>query len=99
MAGNGTPLTNGHLNGNGNGHVAAGGCNSALKAMLVEEFEVAAPNVAYTAEHITAKYAYNTTEVFKASGADGAPVWKAKPVSTTYEFRTERKVPKLGCVR
>ncbi len=50
------------------------------------------PNVEYTEQHITAKYEYTTTQL--AQGAGGK--WEVRPSAQTYEFRTERTVPKLG---
>lgn len=60
--------------------------------MLVEKFVVDSPNVTYTDDCIHSKYEYNTTELDRA--ADGK--WKVKPVTTTYEFKTDTRVPKLG---
>lgn len=60
--------------------------------MLIENFKVDSPSVQYTEEHIISSYQYSTTEL--KQGADGK--WQVAPVSQTYEFRTERKVPKLG---
>lgn len=60
--------------------------------MLVDKFTVASPNVTYTDEAITSNYTYDTTKLERdASGA-----WTVRPVSTQYEFRVNRKVPKLG---
>ncbi|KAK3593949.1 hypothetical protein CHS0354_040683 [Potamilus streckersoni] len=53
--------------------------------------EVQSPNVSYTDQYIEAKYEYNTTDVQKENGK-----LIAKPKTTQYTFRTERKVPKLG---
>jgi len=59
--------------------------------MLVDSFQVNSPNVVYTDEAITSKYEYNTTKLERAG--NGMTV---TPVQTQYEFRVERKVPKLG---
>ncbi len=60
--------------------------------MLINEFTVQSDKVEYTDEHIVAKYEYDTTEL--TQGPDGK--WLVKPVTQTYEFRTQRQVPKLG---
>ena len=59
--------------------------------MLVNEFEVESDNVSYSDDFITAKYTYETTELAK----DGNN-WKVKPKQIGYEFKTDRRVPKLG---
>lgn len=60
--------------------------------MLLKEFTVDSPNVDYSEEFITSRYPYQTTEL--KQGADGK--WAVKPTTQTFEFRTGRKVPKLG---
>ena len=60
--------------------------------VLLDSFKVDAPNVKYGEEAITATYDYNHTEV--APSADGQ--WVVKPQTTTYEFKTDTRVPKLG---
>lgn len=59
--------------------------------MLVDNFEVDSPNVTYEDDCITAKYEYETTDLVQ----DGN-TWKVKPKKVNYEFRTSKKVPKLG---
>ncbi len=59
--------------------------------MLVNEFTVDSPNVQYSEEHITSRYEYQTTKLSQEGGK-----WVVKPASQTFEFRTQRKVPKLG---
>ena len=59
--------------------------------MLVDGFEVDSPNVTYTEDHITAKYVYETTDVVQDGGT-----WKVKPRQIGYEFKTDKRVPKLG---
>ena len=54
-------------------------------------FTVDSPNVKYTDDHIQSKYVYNTTSVTKS--ADG---YVASPKETTYEFKVDRKVGKVG---
>ncbi len=60
--------------------------------MLVENFEVQSPNVEYTAEDITSTYDYQTTKLERA--ADGK--WIIRPTAVKYQFKTDRRVPKLG---
>ena len=60
--------------------------------MLVESFTVESPNVKYTEDFITSKYEYASTKLNRSEQGE----WKIKPTTTTYEFRVERKVPKLG---
>lgn len=55
-------------------------------------FTVNSANVAYTDEHIKSKYVYRTTAVSK--GADGK--FTATPKETVYDFKVDRKVPKVG---
>lgn len=56
------------------------------------DFKVDSPNVEYSAEFITSKYQYQTTEV--VNSADGSMT--LTPKTYDYVFRTDRKVPKLG---
>ncbi|CAJ0944525.1 unnamed protein product [Ranitomeya imitator] len=58
---------------------------------MAERFKIESPNVRYSKDLIEADYNYNTTQVYEENG-----VTKVKPCSTTFTFRTERKVPKLG---
>ncbi|KAI8883002.1 Myo-inositol-1-phosphate synthase [Backusella circina FSU 941] len=66
--------------------------NSTTAAAAAPLFKVASSNVQYTEEHILSKYAYANTLVTKQ--ADGSFV--AQPTETTYEFKTERTVPRVG---
>lgn len=59
--------------------------------MLIEDFRVESPQVQYGEDHITSEYKYDGTE---CDIVDGRMV--LKPIQTTYQFRTQRKVPKLG---
>jgi len=59
--------------------------------MLCRNLKVDSPCVKYTADYIESKYDYQSTEL-EAQG----DTLIAKPVTTKYEFRTSRKVPKLG---
>ena len=55
-------------------------------------FIVNSPNVVYTENEIKSKYTYRTTSV--TQGADGKYV--ATPKETVYDFKVDRKIPKLG---
>lgn len=55
-------------------------------------FVVNSPNVTYTDDKIESKYKYRTTEV--AQDANGRYV--ATPKEVQYEFKTDRKVGKVG---
>ncbi|KAL5371922.1 hypothetical protein DPSP01_013890, partial [Paraphaeosphaeria sporulosa] len=55
-------------------------------------FVVESPNVEYTDETIKSKYTYRTTAVSK--NANGKYV--AVPKETLYDFKVDRKIPKLG---
>lgn len=60
--------------------------------MLIDNFTVDSPNVAYTDDHITSTYSYTSTKLDR--DADGK--WVVQPTTSTYEFRVNRRVPKLG---
>ncbi|KAF8064501.1 IPS2 [Scenedesmus sp. PABB004] len=60
--------------------------------MLVDDFRVESPNVVYTDEAITSTYNYAST----ALSRDDAGQWVVRPTSTQYQFRVDRRVPKLG---
>ena len=62
--------------------------------MLIHDFQVDSPNVQYGEEFITSTYNYQSTKLERS--AEGK--WAVVPTSTEYEFRVNRKVPKLGCV-
>lgn len=55
-------------------------------------FTVNSPNVKYTDSFIETKYTYRTTAV--SQNADGKYV--AAPKETLYDFKVDRKIPKLG---
>lgn len=59
--------------------------------MLIEDFRVESPHVEYGDEYITSEYKYDGTECDIVEGR-----MVLKPTQTTYQFRTEKKVPKLG---
>ena len=80
--------TTSHANGDGrqlsiNGHQAA-----APKPL----FKVNSPNVVYTDSEINTKYTYRDTSI--KQGPDGELV--ATPTETRYDFKVDRKVPKVG---
>ncbi|KAI8230136.1 Inositol-3-phosphate synthase [Colletotrichum sp. SAR 10_99] len=74
----------GPLSPNGNGAAAGGHAR--------ELFTVNSPNVVYNDTEILSKYTYRTTKV--SQDANGKYV--ATPTETLYEFKTERKVPRVG---
>lgn len=57
-------------------------------------FKVQSPNVRYTADFIESIYTYETTQIDCSSTGS----YVARPVETQYTFRTERQVPKVGCM-
>ncbi|RYO95542.1 hypothetical protein DL764_007664 [Monosporascus ibericus] len=75
----------------GNGESISGGHGSTPASRDV--FVVDSPNVTYTDEEILSRYTYRTTIVSK-DAASGKYV--AKPKETAYEFKTDRKVPRVG---
>jgi len=60
---------------------------------LAKTFKVVSPNTKYTDAQITSTYQYQTT---RCKEVDGEVL--VEPVTKTYTFQTERKVPKLGYV-
>lgn len=62
--------------------------------MLVDSFTVQSPNVCYTDEHITSTYDYASTKLTRTEKGS----WVVSPTSTQYQFRVDRRVPKLGYV-
>jgi myo-inositol-1-phosphate synthase len=56
-----------------------------------ELFVVDSANVQYTDDHILSKYTYRTTEVSRDGGR-----LVATPRETLYDFKVERKVPRVG---
>lgn len=73
---------------NGNGYATNGHATPAAKDL----FTVSSPNVAYTDSEIRSKYTYRTTSV--TQGGDGKYV--ATPSETVYDFKVDRKIPKVG---
>lgn len=55
-------------------------------------FTVNSPNVEYTDKFINTKYTYRTTEVSKNDSGK----YVATPKETLYDFKLDRKIPKLG---
>jgi myo-inositol-1-phosphate synthase len=71
--------------GDANGNVHPNATNKGL-------FTVNSPNVVYNESEIKSKYTYRTTAV--TQDADGKYV--AAPKETVYDFKVDRKIPKLG---
>eukprot|EP00397_Hematodinium_sp_SG-2012_P027673 GEMP01029093.1.p1 GENE.GEMP01029093.1~~GEMP01029093.1.p1 ORF type:complete len:524 (+),score=102.77 GEMP01029093.1:49-1572(+) len=59
--------------------------------VLMHNLEVHSDKVSYSDTHITAKYDYHSTKLTVKDDA-----WVATPETTTYQFKTDRRVPKLG---
>ncbi|RYP83003.1 hypothetical protein DL769_001472 [Monosporascus sp. CRB-8-3] len=76
---------------NGNGGSISGGPGSTRASRDV--FVVDSPNVTYTDSEILSRYTYRTTSVSK-DAASGKYV--VTPKETAYDFKTNRKVPKVG---
>ncbi|KAJ9156442.1 Myo-inositol-1-phosphate synthase [Pleurostoma richardsiae] len=79
---------------NGDGYAPPSGASTAANGSSGHKdlFLVDSPNVVYTDSEILSKYTYRTTSVTK--GEDGKFV--AKPQETVYDFKVDRKVPKVG---
>ncbi|KAI1402994.1 myo-inositol-1-phosphate synthase [Hypoxylon fuscum] len=75
---------------NGDGHFA--GNNSTSSTNSNDLFAVSSPNVVYTDSEILSKYTYRTTSVTR----DGSGKYVATPKETVYDFKLDRKVPKVG---
>ncbi|RYP19345.1 hypothetical protein DL765_003427 [Monosporascus sp. GIB2] len=76
---------------NGNGGSISGGHGSTPASRDV--FVVDSPKVTYTDDEILSRYTYRTTSVRKDT-VSGKYV--ATPKETAYDFKTDRKVPKVG---
>lgn len=63
--------------------------------MLVESFRVSSPHVKYTESSIESTYEYQSTDL-QHELKDGKFEWIVTPTKTVYDFKTARKVPKLG---
>lgn len=64
--------------------------------MLVDSFRVESEHVTYMEDEIKSLYPYQTTEVVHQE-ENGKYEWVVHPKIVEYEFKTARKVPKLGC--
>lgn len=58
--------------------------------------KVSSPNVKYDDDNITTKYSFQDTAVNIVRDGNGNVEYQAKPVSSDYQFKTGRKVPKTG---
>ena len=76
---------------NGGGHTTSNG-TAANGASARPLFTVNSPNVVYSDAEIRSKYTYRTTMV--TGGEDGT--FTATPHETVYDFKVDRKIPKLG---
>jgi len=74
------------------GVVGSANGNGVASSTPKDLFVVNSPNVEYTDTEIKSKYTYRTTSV--AKGSDGKYV--ATPKETVYDFKVDRKVPKVG---
>lgn len=83
----GTANGEGHLNGNSIQHRLANGTSAGRDLFMVNS-----PNVVYSDSEIHSKYTYRTTMV--SQGPDGKYI--ATPQETVYDFKVDRKIPKLG---
>ncbi|KAI1380984.1 myo-inositol-1-phosphate synthase [Hypoxylon crocopeplum] len=75
----------------GNGH--SNGSNSTPSTSGANDlFVVQSPNVTYTTNEILSKYTYRTTSVTQ----DAAGKYVATPKEMVYDFKVNRKTPKVG---
>ncbi|GAB7325665.1 hypothetical protein MBLNU13_g09642t1 [Cladosporium sp. NU13] len=80
-----------HAEGNNGFESSVGTTTNSTTSSKPELFTVQSPNVKYTESDITSKYAYRTTEVNVTDGK-----YVASPKEKLYDFKTERKVGKVG---
>ncbi|KAM0702928.1 hypothetical protein Q7P35_010360 [Cladosporium inversicolor] len=80
-----------HAEGNNGFESSVGTATHSTTSSKPELFTVQSPNVKYTDSDITSKYAYRTTEVNVTDGK-----YVASPKEKLYDFKTERKVGKVG---
>ncbi|KAL7958731.1 inositol-3-phosphate synthase [Trichoderma compactum] len=80
-------VSTGSSNGNGYAHRQTASTGAARSTFVVNS-----PNVNYTDSEIRSKYTYRTTSV--ETDANGNLV--ATPKETLYDFKVDRKVPKVG---
>lgn len=69
---------------------------TALRHEEIASIKVDSPAVKYTDDAIISQYSYRDTHVNVVSNADGTVEYQAKPVTSEYQFRTARNVPKTG---
>ena len=62
--------------------------------MLLPSITVDSPAVTRTADTIESTYEYLSTEIVPGEGG----AFTVKPTKTTYAFKTDARVPKVGCV-
>lgn len=89
----------GPTNGNGLHHPHRNGELGDAPAHKKREslFVVDSPDVKYTDTEIQSKYTYRTTKVINTAATDeSAPRYKAVPHETVYNFKVDRRVPKVG---
>ncbi|KAK0616020.1 myo-inositol-1-phosphate synthase [Bombardia bombarda] len=82
---------------NGDGHPIANGAatnGSSNGSSAGPLFTVSSPNVVYTDSEIHSKYTYRTTKVSREPSGK----YVATPQETLYDFKVDRKVPKLGAM-
>lgn len=77
---------------NGNGLHRDNGVSRRPAAQKKPLFVVNSPNVKYTDHEILSRYTYRTTMVSKASHGS----YTAVPHETVYDFKVDRRVPKVG---
>ena len=58
-------------------------------------FKVTSPDVVYTDTHILSNYVYRDTKVIRSSN-NSSGVFNVIPTETKYQFKVDRRVPKLG---
>ncbi|KAI0838746.1 myo-inositol-1-phosphate synthase [Hypoxylon sp. FL0890] len=75
----------------GNGHYN-GNTSTQPPSNTNDLFVVSSPNVVYTDNEIRSKYTYRTTSVTQ----DAAGKYIATPKETVYDFKVDRKIPKVG---
>lgn len=80
-----------HAEGNNSFESSVGTTTNSTTSSKPELFTVQSANVKYTDSDITSKYAYRTTEVNVTDGK-----YVASPKEKLYDFKTERKVGKVG---
>jgi myo-inositol-1-phosphate synthase len=78
--------------GSSNGAAFTGHAGAAAAAQHTDVFTVNSPNVTYSDNEIKSKYTYRTTKV----DVDANGKYTATPLETKYDFKVDRKVPKVG---